>query len=237
MSGFRVRDRGWAHWLVGLERGNGFRTLWHRDAGRTAVHRALCCWGGGLLGMVLVRDRGVGARAWRASRTAPGVWPLRPGQYENHATSSWPMDFPGRRGCWVWPGFSLLPGPVNGLPVFWLCRGVLRSVGMHAALSSGHSPAGFWRPLPDHAGIPIASESNGGEIRRGAGLNSGSHDSPGRGSDRQGLRVENRRDALGFLWSALRLSWVSGVMIESFRDTVERWIDQTLIADLVVTPA
>ena len=27
-----------------------------------------------------------------------------------------------------------------------------------------------------------------------------------------------------------------GVMIESFRDTVEQWIDQTLMADLVVTP-
>ncbi len=217
-----VFGSGLAHWLVGLERETVSELYGIAALGELPFTLPVLL-GGGLLGMALSVVGALGP-CLEASRTAPAL-AIAPGQYETtrHHHGRWTVLAVGVLGL---AGFLSLPGPVNGLPVFGYAAAfcvllgctLLSPLGIHLlGLAASKMPA-----------FGIFNRSSG------TGVNPGSMtrlavDQIARSSGRNSVTLSAFMVGIAIVVGV-------GVMIESFRDTVEQWIDQTLIADLVVTP-
>ncbi len=217
-----VFGSGLAHWLVGLERETVSELYGIATLGELPFTLPVLL-GGGLLGMVLSVIGALGP-CLEASRTALAL-AIAPGQYETtrHHHGRWTVLAVGVLGL---AGFLSLPGPVNGLPVFGYAAAFCVLLG--CTLLS---------PLGIHLlGLAAAKMPAFGMFNRssGTGVNPGSMtrlavDQIARSSGRNSVTLSAFMVGIAIVVGV-------GVMIESFRDTVEQWIDQTLIADLVVTP-
>ena len=218
-----------AHWLVGLERETVSELYGIATLGELPLTLPVLL-GGGLLGMVLSVIGALGP-CLEASRTAPAL-AIAPGQYETtrHHHGRWTFLAVMVLGL---AGLLSLPGPVNGLPVFGYAAAfcvllgctLLSPLGIHLL---GLAASARSRRKPGRVGIERRGDSSG------TGLNAGSMtrlavDQIARSSGRNSVTLSAFMVGIAIVVGV-------GVMIESFRDTVERWIDQTLMADLVVTP-
>ena len=217
-----VLGSGLAHWLVGLERETVSELYGIATLGDLPLTFSVLL-GGCLLGMVLSVIGALGP-CLEASRTAPAL-AIAPGQYETtrHHHGRWTVLAMGVLGL---AGVLSLPGPVEGLPVFGYAAAfcvllgctLLSPLGIHLlGLAASKMPA-----------FRIFNRSSG------IGLNPGSMarlavDQIARSSGRNSVTLSAFMVGIAIVVGV-------GVMIESFRDTVEQWIDQTLMADLVVTP-
>ena len=166
--------------------------------------------GGCVLGMVLSMMGAVGP-CWEASRTDPAR-AIASGQY--HAT----RRHHGRLTVLAVvvlgvAGMLTLPGPVNGIPVF--------GYGAAFCILLGCT---LLAPLSIHL-LNLATSfgpSSGSMTRLAVDHIAGS-------SGRSSVTLSAFMVGIAIVVGV-------GVMVESFRKTVEHWIDQTLMADLVVTP-
>ena len=113
-----------------------------------------------------------------------------------------------------------LAGPVGGVPVF----GYLATFCLLAGLSCLVPILMQWVCRTRELGAASASPSLGGAIRHIA------REQTTRGIGRNAVTVS------AFLVGVAIMVGVM-VMIRSFRDTVEMWIDQTVMADFIVAPA
>lgn len=113
-----------------------------------------------------------------------------------------------------------LAGPVGGVPVF----GYLATFCLLAGLSCLVPILMQWVCRTRELGAASASPSLGGAIRHIA------REQTSRGIGRNAVTVS------AFLVGVAIMVGVM-VMIRSFRDTVEMWIDQTVMADFIVAPA
>ncbi len=220
---------GLAHWLVGLERETVSELYGIATLGELPLTLPVLL-GGGLLGTALSVIGALGP-CLEASRTAPAL-AIAPGQYEatRHHHGRWTFLAVGVLGL---AGLLSLPGPVNGLPVFGYAAAfcvllgctLLSPLGIHLlglAVSSRSSR------------IPGCVEDKSRRWVSMSGLNPGSMT---RLAADQIVRSSGRNSVtLSAFMVGIAIVVGVGVMIESFRDTVVHWIDQTLMADLVVTP-
>ncbi|MDE0403870.1 MAG: ABC transporter permease [Nitrospira sp.] len=222
-----VLGSGLAYWLVGLERETVSELYGIATLGELPLSMPVLL-GGCLLGMALSVTGALGP-CLEASRTSPAL-AIAPGQYETtrHHHGRWTFLAVGVLGL---AGLLSLPGPVNGLPVFGYAAAfcvllgctLLSPLGIHllGLVASARS-----RRDPGRVGI-----EGWGETSR-AGLHSGT-----RLAVDQIVRSSGRNSVtLSAFMVGIAIVVGVGVMIESFRDTVVHWIDQTLMADLVVTP-
>ena len=217
-----VFGSGLAHWLVGLERETVSELYGIATMGELPFTLPVLL-GGCLLGMALSVIGALGP-CLEASRTAPAL-AIAPGQYETtrHHHGRWTFLAVGVLSL---AGLLSLPGPVNGLPVFGYAAAfcvllgctLLSPLGIHLlSLTSSKMPA-----------LDIFGR------RSGTGFNPGSMT---RLAVDQIVRSSGRNSVtLSAFMVGIAIVVGVGVMIESFRDTVVHWIDQTLMADLVVTP-
>ncbi len=217
-----VFGSGLAHWLVGLERETVSELYGIATMGDLPFTLPVLL-GGCFLGMALSVIGALGP-CLAASRTAPTL-AIAPGQYETARShhGRWTLLAVGVLGL---AGLLSLPGPVNGIPVFGYAAAfcillggtLLAPLGIHllgvAALR-----------MPDFNGVPRKSAPGftPGSMTRLA------VDQITRSSGRNSVTLSAFMVGIAIVVGV-------GVMIESFRDTVEHWIDQTLMADLVVTP-
>ncbi|MCY4613071.1 MAG: ABC transporter permease [Nitrospira sp.] len=200
---------GLAHWLVGLERQTVSELYGIATMGELPLTLPVLL-GGCLLGMALSVIGALGP-CLEASRTTPAL-AIAPGQYETTRPhhGRWTVLAVGVLGL---AGLLALPGPVNGLPVFGYAAAFCVLLG--CTLLS---------PLGIHLlGLMTFFKPSSGSMTRLA------VDQIARSSGRNSVTLSAFMVGIAIVVGV-------GVMIESFRDTVERWIDQTLMADLVVTP-
>lgn len=217
-----VLGSGLAHWLVGLERETVSELYGIATLGELPLTLPVLL-GGGLLGMVLSVVGALGP-CLEASRTAPAL-AIAPGQYEStrHHHGRWTFLAVGVLGL---AGLLSLPGPVNGLPVFGYAAAfcvllgctLLSPLGIHLL-----GLAAFTMPA-----FGIFNRSSGTSLNPGS-MNRLAVDQIARSAGRNSVTLSAFMVGIAIVVGV-------GVMIESFRDTVEQWIDQTLMADLVVTP-
>lgn len=217
-----VFGSGLAHWLVGLERETVSELYGIATMGELPLTLPVLL-GGCLLGMALSVTGALGP-CLEASRTAPAL-AIAPGQYETTRPhhGRWTVLAVGVLGL---AGLLSLPGPVNGLPVFGYAAAFCVLLGCTLL-----SPLGIH--LLSLAALKMPA-FDGPRRSSGPGITPGSMtrlavDQIARSSGRNSVTLSAFMVGIAIVVGV-------GVMIESFRDTVERWIDQTLMADLVVTP-
>jgi len=217
-----VIGSGLAHWLVGLERETVSELYGIAAMGELPLTLSVLL-GGCLLGMALSVIGALGP-CLEASRTAPAL-AIAPGQYETtrHHHGRWTFLAVGVLSL---AGLLSLPGSVNGLPVFGYAAAFCVLLGCTLL-----SPLGIH--LLSLAASNIRARDDVSR-RSGSGFKTGSMtrlavDQIARSSGRNSVTLSAFMVGIAIVVGV-------GVMIESFRDTVVRWIDQTLMADLVVTP-
>ena len=209
-----VFGSGLAYWLVGLERETVSELYGLATMGSLPLSLPVPL-GGWVLGVALSVIGALGP-CLEASRTAPAL-ALAPGQYEatRHHHGRWTVLAVGALGL---AGLLSLSGPVNGLPVFGYAAAfcvllgcmLLAPLGIHLlglASLPRFKMTGFQPGSMTHLAVDQIAGSSG----------------------------RNSVTLSAFMVGIAIVVGV-GVMIESFRDTVEHWIDQTFMADLVVTP-
>ncbi|MYF24134.1 MAG: ABC transporter permease [Nitrospira sp. SB0678_bin_10] len=224
-----VLGSGLAHWLVGLERETVSELYGIATFGELPFTLPVLL-GGGLLGMVLSVIGALGP-CLEASRTSPAL-AIAPGQYETarHHHGRWTFLAVMVLGL---AGLLSLPGPVNGLPVFGYAAAfcvllgctLLSPLGIHLL---GLAASARSRRNPGRFGIERRGDLSGTGLKAGS-MTRLAVDQIARSSGRNSVTLSAFMVGIAIVVGV-------GVMIESFRDTVERWIDQTLMADLVVTP-
>ena len=204
-----VFGSGLAQWLVGLERETVSELYGIKTMGELSFTLPVLL-GGCLLGMALSVIGALGP-CLEASRTAPAL-AIAPGQYETtrHHHGRWTFLAVGVLGL---AGLLSLPGPVNGLPVFGYAAAFCVLLGCTLLAPLGIHLLGL---------VTFFKPSSGSMIRLAV-------DQITRSSGRNSVTLSAFMVGIAIVVGV-------GVMVESFRDTVERWIDQTLMADLVVTP-
>ena len=171
---------------------------------------------GGLFGLV-VAMLGALAPSVDASRTAP-AWALAPGEYEDAQTL--------RTGSLAWcgvvclalAGLLALPGPVAGLPLF----GYASAFCLLMSLSC-------LAPLLVYGVGTFVTGSGAAERRRVGALGLIAAEQIARAPGRNAVTVSALMVGIAIMVGV-------GIMIQSFRQTVEIWINQTVMADLVVAP-
>ncbi len=217
-----VFGSGLAHWLVGLERETVSELYGIAAMGELPLTLPVLL-GGCLLGMALSVIGALGP-CLEASRTAPAL-AIAPGQYETAHHHHGRLTFLAV-GVLGLAGLLSLAGPVNGLPVFGYAAAfcvllgctLLSPLGIHLlSLAASKMPA-----------FGIFSRRSGPGFKTGSMIRL-AVDQIARSSGRNSVTLSAFMVGIAIVVGV-------GVMIESFRDTVERWIDQTLMADLVVTP-
>ncbi|TKB67083.1 MAG: FtsX-like permease family protein [Nitrospira sp.] len=171
---------------------------------------------GVLLGTVVSMVGALGPSA-EAGRTVT-VRALAPGDYEatNHL----------RAGLWGWVSLGLLAlagicslmGPVGNLPLFGYFATVCL-LGALSCLAPICIKALGWRPLRRESKTMVV----GGSLRLIAADQASRH--PGRNA----VTVSALMVGLAIMIGVV-------VMVRSFRDTVEYWVDETVMADLIVAP-
>ncbi len=166
--------------------------------------------GGCVLGMALAVTGALGP-CREASQTAPAR-AIAVGRYETtrrrHGRSTVMAV-----GVWGVAWLLSLPGPVNGIP--WFGYGAAFCVLLGCTLLA---------PLGIHLlSLATLFKPSSGFMTRLA------VDQITRSSNRNSVTLSAFMVGIAIVVGV-------GVMVESFRETVEHWIDQTLVADLIVTP-
>ncbi|MCY3728688.1 MAG: ABC transporter permease [Nitrospira sp.] len=217
-----VLGSGLAYWLVGLERETVSELYGIATMGDLPFTLPVLL-GGCLLGLALSVVGALGP-CLEASRTAPAL-AIAPGQYETtrHHHGRWTVLAAGVLGL---AGLLSLPGPVNGLPVFGYAAAFCVLLGCTLLSPLGIHLLGW--------AASIMPALDGASRSSGPGFNPGpmtrlAVDQIARSSGRNSVTLSAFMVGIAIVVGV-------GVMIESFRDTVVHWIDQTLMADLVVTP-
>lgn len=169
---------------------------------------------GGLFGLA-VAVLGALAPSWDASRTAPAR-ALAPGEYEDEqAFRARPLAWAGG-GCTVLAGLLAWPGPVGGLPLFGYASAFCLLLGLSC-----------FAPVLVH-GIGLVMTGREAPARRPAGA-------LGLIAAGQIARAPGRNAVtVSALMVGIAIMIGVGIMIQSFRQTVDAWINQTVMADLVV---
>lgn len=148
-----------------------------------------------------------------AGRTAPAR-ALAPGDYEAvQASRAGPLIGAGV-GLLALAGLLALPGPVRGVPLFGYASALSLLVGLSCL-----APGLIWA---SGALARVASEAFA--LARLAA------DQVARTPGRNAVTVSTLMVGIAIMVGV-------GIMIHSFRHTVETWIDQTILADLIVAPA
>ena len=172
-----------------------------------------------ILGMAVSIVGAVGP-SLEAGRTQPAR-ALAPGQYEEaQAVQAGRLAWVGC-GCLGLALLLALPEAVDGLPLFGYASGFCLLLGL-----SSMAPA-----LLVLIGRVVSSER--GRRTRGGGLGTLSRlaaDQVARSPGRNAVTISALMVGVAVMVGV-------GVMIHSFRQTVEHWIDQTIMADLVLAPA
>ncbi|MEK6527187.1 MAG: FtsX-like permease family protein [Nitrospirota bacterium] len=174
---------------------------------------------GGALGIAVSMLGAIGP-SLDASRTAPAR-ALAPGEYEVvQELRAGPLAWVGCGGL-VLAGVLATPGPVEGLPLF------------------GYASA-FCLLLSLSCLAPAIVRGSGGLVhfrwgsaKWGRGLGT-----LGRLAANQVARAPGRNAVtISALMVGIAIMVGVGIMIQSFRQTVQVWINQTIMADLVIAPA
>ena len=178
----------------------------------------------GLLGSGLTMGLGVSmlgamSPARDASRTAPAR-ALAPGEYEeSREPRVAPLAWFGC-GCLVLAGALALPGPVQGLPLFGYASAFCVLLGLS-----------LLAPAVVRGACELVRVSREW-MPTGRGF-----DMLGRIAIEQAGRAPGRAAVtVSALMIGIAIMMGVGAMIQSFRHTVEIWIHQTIMADLVVAP-
>lgn len=177
---------------------------------------------GGVLGVVVSVLGGL-APSLEASRTAPAR-ALAPGDYEaTRAVRSERLSWVGA-GLLAMSAGLAIPGPVNGVPLFGYASAFCLLLGL-SCLAPGMVSrfdrvlGQACRLLPDHAWaagrIGVLARLAGDQVARAPGRNA---------------------VTISAMMVGIAIMVGVGSMIGSFRHTVTIWIDQTILADLVVAP-
>jgi len=140
---------------------------------------------------------------------------LSPGDYEVQVTANMNHLAWGGMGLFLLAGLLTIPQPINGIPFAGYLSAFLLLVG--CTLLGPIALQSLGRLRNGRAGKHVGLLGNlaAGQVVR----------SPGRNSV-----------AISALVIGLSIMVGVGVMIRSFRHTVELWVDQTLMADLIVAP-
>ncbi len=177
---------------------------------------------GGLLGMV-VSVMGAVSPSLEASRTAPAQ-ALAPGDYEaRQAMQAGPL-------VWTAVFFLLIaglltwPGPVAGLPLFGYASALCLLIGLSCLTPAIVHRCG--ELLSMGSASMQATSIRWGTLRALAQL---AGDQVGRAPGRNAVTISAMMVGIAIMVGV-------GTMIGSFRQTVEAWIQQTVLADLVVAP-
>jgi putative ABC transport system permease protein len=185
------------------------------DGGMLSVTPALMLESA-LLGSV-VAMLGAFAPSWDAARTEPAR-ALAPGEYERtQAIRLGSLAWVGA-GCLVLAGLLAVPGPVRGMPVF----GYASALGLLLGLSCL---------------APLLVRGTGVIVTRAETAQPTGMGALGVIAAGQIVRAPGRNAVtVSALMVGIAIMLGVGIMIHSFRQTVEAWIDQTVMADLVVAP-
>ncbi|MEC4670424.1 MAG: FtsX-like permease family protein [Nitrospirota bacterium] len=168
---------------------------------------------GPVLGM-MVAMVGAAGPCWEAGATSPAR-ALAPGDYENERQM--------RNGRFAWmsvtmfaiAGVLMLQGPIDGIPVFGYASAFCLLLGCTflGPLSLLLLKGMIRMPWMSRTGLVVRLAAD--QVIR----------APGRSSV-----------TLSALMVGIAIMIGVGIMVRSFRDTVEVWIDQTMMADLIVAP-
>jgi len=157
---------------------------------------------------------GASAPCWEASHTAPAR-ALAPGQYEDTRQNRYGV-FTGVAGILLLAAFGLARlAPVNGIPVYGYAAAFCLLLACTCLAPLCIQVLKGILTLPLSSSSSVAAHLAADQIIR----------TPGRNSM-----------TLSALMVGIAIMVGVGVMIQSFRVTVEMWIDQTMMADLIVTP-
>ncbi|HYM37981.1 MAG TPA: FtsX-like permease family protein [Nitrospiraceae bacterium] len=169
---------------------------------------------GGLFGLVMAM-LGALAPSVDASRTAPAQ-ALAPGEYENaQAFRAGPLAWFGG-GCLVLAGLLALPGPVGGLPLFGYASAFCLLLSLACVA-----------PLLVYGIGMLMTGKGAGERRHVGALGLIAAEQIARAPGRNAITVSALMVGIAIMIGV-------GIMIQSFRQTVDTWINQTVMADLVV---
>ncbi|MEK7294223.1 MAG: FtsX-like permease family protein [Nitrospirota bacterium] len=169
---------------------------------------------GGLFGLA-VAMLGACAPSVDASRTAPAQ-ALAPGEYEDvQAFRAGALAWFGGGGL-VLAGCLALPGPVGGLPLFGYASAFCLLLGLSCLA-----------PLLVYGVGTLVTGKDRAERRRVGALGLIAAEQIARAPGRNAVTVSALMVGIAIMIGV-------GIMIQSFRQTVEAWIDQTVMADLVV---
>lgn len=174
---------------------------------------ALLCEGG-LIGAA-VAVLGALAPSWNAARTAPAR-ALAPGEYEQTQTVHLSVFAWFGVGCLALAGVLAIPGPVHGMPVFGYTAALCLLLGLSCL-------------------APLLVQRGGVLATRVQTARSGELGVLGLIAAGQIVRAPGRNAiTVSALMVGIAIMLGVGIMIQSFRQTVEAWINQTVMADLVV---
>ncbi|NKB81570.1 MAG: FtsX-like permease family protein [Nitrospirales bacterium] len=168
---------------------------------------------GGGLGIVISTIGAVGP-SWEAGWTSP-VRALAPGDYEQDRQLRHGRYTGLSLGMFAGAVFLTLPGPVGGMPIFGYASAlfVLLGCALLAPISiKALERFSQWRGC---SRVGLVSRLAVDQIVRAPGRN--------------GV-------TLSALMIGIAIMVGVGTMVQSFRQTVEVWIDQTLMSDLIVVP-
>ena len=190
---------------------------------RFLVDLPLSVWVEGAALGVVVSMIGALVPSWDAGQTAPAR-ALAPGDYESTQTTR--VSLLGWTGLWLilLAGLGALPGPIMGLPLFGYGAALCLLLGLSCliplvirlfggvwiAAGQSHVPSGR------RTRLPLLARLAADHVSRAPG-----------------------RNAVTISAMMVGISIMVGVdtMVGSFRETVREWIDQTVLADLIVAPA
>ncbi|MER3422219.1 MAG: hypothetical protein C4293_02275 [Nitrospiraceae bacterium] len=186
------------------------------------VHVPLFWLQGGMLGAIVSMLGALGPSV-EAGRTAPAR-ALPAGDYEStRLVQVRPMAWAGL-GLLALSGLLTLPGPVQGLPLFGYASALCLLLGISCL-----APAlvhGFGRFLHRASGVVQQTFAR----KRGVGeLACLAADQVARAPGRNAITISSMMVGIAVMVGV-------GTMIGSFRHTVQIWIDQTILADLIVAP-
>ncbi len=190
---------------------------------RFVAELPLSIWAEGAALGAIVAMIGAFVPSWDAGQTAPAR-ALAPGDYESAQAAR--TSFLGWVGLLliVLAGLCALPGPIKGLPLFGYGAALCLLLGLSCliplvihlfgnvwvAMGQSHAPSGS--PMR----LPLLARLAADQVSRAPG-----------------------RNAVTISAMMVGISIMVGVdtMVGSFRETVREWIDQTVLADLIVAPA
>jgi putative ABC transport system permease protein len=172
---------------------------------------------GGLLG-IAVSMLGAAGPSLDAGRTTPAR-ALAPGDYEaSQELRSAALAWTGAAGLTA-SGLLAIPGPVNGVPLWGyasaFCLLLSLSCLAPAAARGGAALLRMRRLMLRGSGVGTIARIAVEQVARAPGRN--------------GVTVSALMVGLAVMVGV-------GIMIHSFRGTVEHWIHQTILADLIVAP-